>query len=100
MADRTNLLLWKVFTVGKGEKILHRYLGKPREETKGNRLDRVRDLCERQGIAEAGQGWGDFTIIKRANWYLGGRTPRAASVDSEMCNKYLWVGTEGAWRLV
>lgn len=58
MADRTNLLLWKIFIVGKGEKILHRYLGEPREETKGIRLDRVRDLCERQGNSKDRTGVG------------------------------------------
>lgn len=35
---------WKVFIGGKGEKIFNRYLGESREETKGNRLDRVRAL--------------------------------------------------------
>lgn len=72
MADRTNLLLWKVFIVGKGEKILHRYLGEPREETKGIRLDRVRDLCERQGNSKDRTGVGGLYHYKE-NELVSGR---------------------------
>lgn len=73
MADRTNLLPWKVFIVGKGEKILHRYLGEPREETKGIRLDRVRDLCERQGNSKDRTGVGGGLYHYKENELASGR---------------------------
>lgn len=77
--------MWRVFIVGKGEKISIGSWEIP-EQRQRETLERVRVFCERQGDSRAGRVWGDFTMTKRTNGYLGRRTPRAGNVDSEMCN--------------
>lgn len=62
-----------------------------RERTKRIVGDTVREYSE--------NNWGKgkiLAVIKRTNGYLGGRKPEEASVDFEVCNRCISVGTEGA----
>lgn len=72
MADRTDLLLWR-FSLGVKERKYSTGVWESPEKRQKQTDWTGSGLSERgRGIAEAGQGWGDFTIIRRTNWYLGG----------------------------